>query len=495
MKPGKRFRLASNAVCAVAAALLLALLLSAAPASQSRGDAAGREAAWLVGRLDAAVWHSGYAAWKAKHPTVPCRVFRGDGSALFIVNLWAYRCTRAVGSGRATDFFYILNPTATPQSYLDQFQGEIRETPAMPISVMQRIHDRIESLLSQRYGKPESLESAPANVAAYGSSDWRLVRVWNQPDFDVYLYIRNTPGEPAAVGLLGRDRALAQASTDEGTQLLINTQPDAAFADQIDSRLASDLEKPFPRVAAVLSGSDERPSTDNVLDVLAATLNSASAAPPELRAELLLAADRLVDHVRLPDSSELPAELKRRLDGLKTAGGMQFSWDELGDAWIYHHDLLWTVLQTAPQSEWGQDAFFLLLDHGWDTSGVCQKGADQFRTVIRQGEKFLQQFPDSLARLPVTYLVGQAYETWWSLSKSSSCSPVTYLGLAPCAPARGSARYREGAETARQKAIAAYESLLAADPGDYGTPEIRRSLARMELGIDTNQRRFYCLYN
>ena len=399
------------------------------------------------------------------------------------------------GSGQASDFFYILHPTATPVSYLDQFQGEILETPATPISVMQSIHDRIESLLSERYGRPESLESAPANVAAYGSDDWRMVRVWHQPHLDVYLYIRNTPGEPTTVGLLARDRQLALASTDEGTELLLHAAPDAAFADQIDGTLASSLQKQFPKVAALLSGDEERPSTEDVLNVLASTLKSASTASPDLRAELLLAADRLVEHARLPDTAALPANIETRLNGLNVAAGMNFSWNGRHDNWIYHHDLLWTVLQIAPQSEWGQDAFFLMLDRGWDTSGVCQKGADQFKTVISRGEKFLQQYPASPARLPVTYLVGQAYETWWSLSQWSSCSPVTYSGLAPCAPARASARYRAGAEAAKQKAIAAYQSLLAADPSDYGTPEIRRSLARMELGIDTNQRRFYCLSN
>lgn len=497
MNPGKRIRPALYAVC-VLAALCSFFFLPATARAQAGTGTARRQAAWLAGQLEAVEWHSGYAVWKAKHASTRCLEFRGDGSSLFIVNLWTYRCTRIVGSGHASNFFYILNPAnaaAKPESYLDQFEGEILESPTTPVSVIQRIHDRIESLLSARYGRPESLQSAPANVAAYGSDDWRIVRVWRQPKFDVYLYIRNTPGEPVAVGLLARNRRLALASTDEGTELLIQGTPDAAFADQIDSTLASALQKQFPKVAALLAGNEERPSTEDVLKVLASTLKSASTASPDLRPELLLAADRLVSHARLPDSAQLPANIESQLNELKTTAGMQFTWNGPGDAWIYHHDLLWTVLKIAPQSVWGQDAFFLLLDHGWDTSGVCQKGADQFKTVISQGEKFLQQYPLSPAGLPVRYLVGQAYETWWSLSLWSSCSPVTYFGLSPCAPARESARYRAGAETAKQKAIAAYQSLLATDPSDYGTPAIRRSLARMELGIDTNQRRFYCLSN
>ena len=149
--------------------------------------------------------------------------------------------------------------------------------------------------------------------------------------------------------------------------------------------------------------------------------------------------------------------------------------------------------RAAPESEWGQDAFFLLLASGWDTSGVCHNGADQFHTVIEQGQKFLASNPSSPLRLPVTYLMAEAYETWWSLSEWSSCSPVIDLGPGPCKAAPGSAKYKAGADDALKQAIGDYEALIAADPSVYGTPALRRRLARLKLGIDTNQRRFYCL--
>jgi hypothetical protein len=491
---GKRFPFIRHARWVAAVLCGAVWLASAAQAQRSRTRGA-REAGWLVDQMESAQWHSSYADWKAKHAGIPCRVFHGDGSSLFIADLWTYRCTRVAAYGRANDFFYILNPTATPESYLDQFQGEIVQSPSMTISAMQEIHDRIVSLLTARYGRPEELESAPGNVAAYGSADWRLVRVWNLTDRDIYLYIRNTPGQPVVVGLLARDSALVLASTNEGTELLINEQPGAAFEDQIDASLASDLGKQFPKLADMLSDTGEQPSPDSVLDTLESTLKQASGALPERKAELLLAADRLVSRLHVPDSRVLPSSLQNRLAALAPAAGMHFSWDELGDTWIYHHDLLWTVWNSAPQTPWGQDAFFLLLDQGWDTSGVCQAGADQFRTVIRQGEKFLEENPTSPAVRPVMFLMAQANETWWSLSLWASCSPVTDQGLAPCAPAAGSAPYRTGADAARESAIAGYKALLAADPSTYGTVEVRRSLARMELGIDTNQRRFYCLYD
>ncbi len=197
--------------------------------------------------------------------------------------------------------------------------------------------------------------------------------------------------------------------------------------------------------------------------------------------------------LRLPEQEKLPAEIDAQVTHLGTTAGAHFAWNSLDDSWDYQHDLLWSAWRAAPESEWGQDAFFLLLDSGWDTSGVCHNGADQFHTVIEQGQKFLASNPASPLRLPVTYLMAEAYETWWSLSEWSSCSPVIDLGPGPCRAAPASARYQSGAEAARKQAIADYEALLAADPSTYGTPALRRRLARLKLGIDTNQRRFYCL--
>ena len=340
-----------------------------------------------------------------------------------------------------------------------------------------------------------ALQPLPPGVAAWGSADWHLLRVWHLADRDVYLYIRETPGQRVAVGLLSRDSALEVVSREEGQQLLLAQQPSAAFEDQIDSRLSAALAKDFPHASALLGDSDEQPAPEAVYDAAAEIAKVAAATTPDRRPMLLLAADRLIARWRLPEQPKLPAEIEARVNELAKIDDAHFTWDSLGDSWIYQHDLFWAAWRAAPDTEWGQDAFFLLLESGWDTSGVCRKGADAFRTVIEQGQKFLAAHADSPVRLPVTYLVAEAYETWWSLSEWSSCSPVIDLGPGPCRAAPASTGYRAGAEAARQQAIADYDALLAADPATHDTPALRRRLARLKLGIDTNQRRFYCLYN
>jgi hypothetical protein len=490
MIPGNRFRLVSMATVVLVAAILVPPLGAARP-QEHRGTA--NEAEWLVRQFETTEWRTDYQSWRKKHAAAGCREFHGDGSSLFIADLWSYRCFSISGSARVNRFFYILNSTNPPESRLDQFLGEIWESPDVPISAVQRMHNRIQSLLTRQYGQPESPETTPAGVAAWGSGDWRLVRVWHLPERDVYLYIRQTPRERVAVGLLARDRALELASREEGRQLLLAQQPSTLVEDQIDSRLSAALTKDFPTASELLGDSDTQPSSEAVYDVAAEMGHVAATATPELRPMLLLAADRLVSRWHLPEQRKLPSGTEARMKQLGETAGAHFAWNSQDDSWSYQHDLLWSAWRAAPQSEWGQDAFFLLLASGWDTSGVCHNGPEQFRTVIEQGKKFLAANPSSPLRLPVTYLMAQAYETWWSLSEWSSCSPVIDLGPSPCRAALASARYQSGAEAAREQAIANYEALLAADPSTYGTPALRRRLARLKLGIDTNQRQFYCL--
>jgi len=110
---------------------------------------------------------------------------------------------------------------------------------------------------------------------------------------------------------------------------------------------------------------------------------------------------------------------------------------------------------------------------GWDSSGMCDAGSDQFRTVIAHGEKFLAEHPSSPHRLDVTLALAMAYENWWSLSRARPGDDY----VEP-------ARYHDGAEAARQKAIGIYEQIakMAAD-----SPEAtyaRRCLPRLKLGVD-----------
>jgi hypothetical protein len=92
----------------------------------------------------------------------------------------------------------------------------------------------------------------------------------------------------------------------------------------------------------------------------------------------------------------------------------------------------------------------------------------------------------------VQLAVAQAYETWWSLSQAPG--PGEDLTEAEEAePDANPQQYQEGAEAARQQAIAGYEQLLQTAPQSDYAAYARRVLPRLKLGIDTGQRRFYCV--
>jgi hypothetical protein len=447
---------------------------------------------WLADQFHSTDWQSSYSDWKARNAQADCQVFHGDGSQLFLPDEWCYRCSAFADSGWASRYFYVLDETDHSAARLRQFRGEVSQPAGLPLSALGEIHHQIENRLTSLYGKPQAADSLPSAVPAWGSADWHFVRIWHTPQEEIYLYRKESPGAKEAVGMLARDRVLESASTAQGQHLILEEPPDANFEEEVDSGVAAALGTQFSQVSAVLADPDEEPYPSAVANALTNLIDASRQAPLDQRAALLLAADRLAGRWRLPAANPLPAGMGSEVARLQKDDGMHFEWSELDGEWLYQHDLLWTLWHDAPDTEWGGDAFYLLLDRGWDPSGICKGGSDQFRAVVAQGEKYLEKYPEVPTRLPMLFLVAQAYETWWSLSQWWACSPALDPSTSPCGPEPSSAQYDTGAAAAREKAIAYYDQLAKADPDTYATPELRRRVARLKMGIDTNQRRFYC---
>lgn len=125
----------------------------------------------------------------------------------------------------------------------------------------------------------------------------------------------------------------------------------------------------------------------------------------------------------------------------------------------------------------------LLLAQGFDTGTDCVGGSDEFHTVISQGLQFLEKHANSPYRLDVQLAVAQAYETWWSLSQAPGDQEYSTVEAA---------KYQEGANAARQRAISAYVTLVQSSPQGAHAAYARRQLPRLKLGVDTGQRRYYC---
>jgi hypothetical protein len=286
---------------------------------------------------------------------------------------------------------------------------------------------------------------------------------------------------PANGGPIEPPAAAGQSETTPDVEISIH--PVEQFRDDLKKALVEQLAPAYPQVPDLnretANGLDPG-YRDSVFQFLAA----AEKAPAAQQPPMLLAADFMLQGLWCPsEQKDQCDQLRNQFAGHK----LTLAYSELGAGSYYQHDLLWRVWQHYPATEWGERAFVLLLDWGWDTSGTCAKGADQFREVIRQGESFLQQHPNRPVRGFVALLVGQAYATWWSLSNAPTTGMADYVNPQ---------LYKEGSEQARLKAIGYFEQVLQLSPGtplgEYGR-QILPTLRAQQLTED--RYRFFCVYD
>ena len=216
-------------------------------------------------------------------------------------------------------------------------------------------------------------------------------------------------------------------------------------------------------------------------------LRQAASAGPEDRARLLLAADRAVHRLSGTLSDAQAAPLRRSLAryGIKLGGELHYGGLD------YRSDLLWRVWREFPRTPAGEQAFVQLQNRGWNTDNRigCPPNPDLFRDVIQKGEAFLAERPDSRVRKEVLHTVAVAYESWWSIARAPADDGIVN---APPFPRRA-ANARQG-EAARLRAIEYYREVVRVAPESLEAAAALRRLPRLELNLDTGQRRFFCSY-
>jgi len=269
----------------------------------------------------------------------------------------------------------------------------------------------------------------------------------------------------------------------ESPRFYTTLNPMEQYRLDLNKAVLHELGSAFPELQTVLGVQTTKSDDPTYRRVVFQLLDAAEKMPANQRPAISLAADLVAQEIwcAMEDKAEcdqLRSDLARYQLNLRRA--------ELGGVFVYSHDLLWRLWREYPATDWGERAFVLLLDHGWDTSPTCEKGAEQFREVIRQGETFLQQRPSSPHRGVVTFLVAEAYATWWSLSKETRVDMSDYVDAK---------QYQNGAEDARIKAIGYFEQVVQLAPekklGEY-TRQVLPALRDREA-LDTY--RFYCIYD
>ncbi len=456
-------------------ALTLAILLSGA---ELRAPAERGLPEKLWHELGAVAWGAPYKEWLGRHRQPVCREFHGTGAVLRADEEWCYRCVQQAESESTEWFFYALQPEEPPACRLEQFRASVT---GLSGPELEGIRSDLLAHLDARYGPGVD----PGRfLGEFGSASWQGTRRWQTGELEIYLYIDQY--ESPSLRLLARHRPLVDARAEEerlnkaewGNWVIQSGGP-------VDAKIARELSGDYPELPRLLmedpAYQDTPPSQHALEAALFRLLENAQSSLPERRPLLLLAADRLAAHLQFPEPKQ-PGEGRLRLNHARYE--LNFAWAPLGDVWVYRHDLLWRVSREAPDTVWGELAFLVLLEQGWDTSVGCQAGTDRFREVIRQGTNFLERHPNSPYRLDVVFALAESHETWWSLSHASP--EDDYVNRAS---------YEAGAAAAREKAIAYYEQVVQAAPTSDAAAYARRKLPRLKVGLDTNQRRFYCVYD
>jgi len=261
------------------------------------------------------------------------------------------------------------------------------------------------------------------------------------------------------------------------------------FRQDVKLLAQGELSPTFPELQTVLREQDENGSSPRDRHVIFQLLATQKTAAAGRRPTILFAADLVASRLACDtlktqpgpnaDCAHLQADFSRY--------GLTLKYEPLGGGMFYPRDLLWRIWSEYPQTLWAERAFVLLLDLGWDTSGTCEKGGDQTREVIRRGESFLQQRPNSPYRGLVTLLVAEAYASWWSLSNEPAGSEMSdYVA---------SKRFQEGAEAARMKAIADFEEVLQLAPGTGLSKFADQVLPPLRDRQILDNYRFLCVYD
>lgn len=200
---------------------------------------------------------------------------------------------------------------------------------------------------------------------------------------------------------------------------------------------------------------------------------------PENRPMFLLFQDFIINYM-------FRCGLNRDISAYETwlkTHGITYKYSELGRSYHYMRTLLERCAHKYPKSIWGQFAFIKLLSMGFDPSGMCHNGTEQWPVVLERGQEFLEKYPESDFVPEVLFFLGKAGETLFSVSLTKNDSYVYYK------------QHQHKTESARKKALDFYQQFLKTDGDNNKKEHLKYILPRLRAGISTGCQYYYCFYD
>lgn len=463
-------------------AVILALSVSTAlRAGETKENTSDAEvlASRMVTQLLAVPWRQDIDGFRKANPGANVTSFHGDGSVLFFRQYWACRCSVSHPGFRSQETFY-LPPSLEkekPILLMVQMAGAGGPQAAPPSEKLWRaLRDRLTAAL----GPP-----APWDLSYFGNVDWSDQVSWRTPEIRVVLYrtegVTRLIAEHASIAAMAKQ--FKDAVYDAPKQLDAETK--TARLARVKSELArAGLAEILARVtpAIVLSNDDAQTRLALALR-LARLARGGVKAQPGVAPALLYAVDLL-----LPDEMPLPAGGKsmpppewKALEAL----GFKYYASPLSGTLNNAHSALEELMDRYGASPWAKYALADEARGGFDLGSNCEGGSDQYAIVIARVTPLLQSVKDPLVGGALTFDLGRAYETWWSLGQ---CENDPYADA-------GDYQTQKGYAQSRKEALALYQVILKEDPDGPRADILKFVVPRLILGVDTNCRDYYCIYD
>jgi hypothetical protein len=439
----------------------------------------GQTAAGMLERLNRVAWEAPPSA--ACTPRIPVQM------DIYATAQWTHHCSDTRDGVIRERFFYVFGEPAR----IALLRVDVRSVDESPQTTA-RLLPALQRMLAARFGasthEPEMMEIGFRHLR-FGepvAGDH-----WKGRGLHYFLHANLSASNPMGVRRGVQLTVINDRLFDERTQDALILRVDGIFGeaheddDPVRARLKARIGAPYARaMRATLTPAAVRETIQD----LTAILRDADASGPPRRALCLLAADDvanklsqwLTESAAADDVRRLLARYGARLGGMTHYGGLG-----------YRHELLERVWRESPETEAGELAFLKLQSGGWSNGPAegCPPNPDLFGEVIVKAEAFLAAHPRTDFRTQVLYALAQANESWWSIAHAPANDEFVN---APPYPRRAANAQQAG--RARDEAIRYYREVVHLAPGSPEAASALRRLPRLELGLDTGQRRFFCSY-
>jgi hypothetical protein len=351
-----------------------------------------------------------------------------------------------------------------------------------PIIGMKFTED-IEAELASYYGPG----STPQLAGGFGSAGWTQTQLWRLDGGAVLTVAHDQFGGESHRVLVRLAFPNSDAIHDTGKETEQSRANMMAERVELERRVkeVGMPSEPTTKMMALLEepdyfGGQNLPSGSHVSLTLRKWLEATKSRPAGQQVIAPLTADRVLDFL---DHNGVLVEAPAR--GQMKDLGINYIHNELAGSDVYTHGLLEKAKALAPPGPAADEVLLLQMERGFDETGMCSAGPEEYAQVIRHGESLLagaRSLPTSTLS-SLHFMIGDAYAT------------IVWLATATDSEYHDPKKYQPEAEAARVRASEHYRAALSLEPGTTRAEKAWKQAWRLAAGLPPTGERYYCVYD